>query len=64
MSAVLLIVIVAAVGVSAALVRLMTDDSPVPSLPARKPAEPAAEPVRTAPAPLPRALTHWARCQG
>jgi hypothetical protein len=58
MSLVLLLVVLAAIGVSAALVRLMTDDTPV-ALPSRNPApEPEAPAARPARVPLGRAITH------
>jgi hypothetical protein len=59
MSAVLMIVILAAVGVSAALVRLMEDDTPI-ARPARRPG-PEPEPVpavRPLPAAHARVVTH------
>jgi hypothetical protein len=56
MAAVLLFVICAAIGVSAALVRLIDEDTPVPA-PRRAPAEPvvAARPVPVA---RPRTVAH------
>jgi hypothetical protein len=59
MSLVLLFVVITAVGVATALVRLMDDDTPV-ALPARKP-DPAPEVSVARPAAtarLPRAVTH------
>ena len=53
---VLLLVICAAIGVSAALVRLIDHDSPV-SAPRRTPADPVVGP-RPAPRPSPRTVTH------
>jgi hypothetical protein len=58
MSLVLLLVIVAAIGVCAALVRLIEDDTPV-AAPRRKPeVAPASAAVRAAPAPSPRVIAH------
>ena len=58
MSAVLLLVIAAAIGVSAALVHLIDNDTAVPT-PLRSPdTEPAAETSRSAPAARPRLVTH------
>jgi hypothetical protein len=53
----LLLVIIAAVGVSAALVRLMDEDTPLPAAPRRDAPEPAAA-TRPAPMPRPRTLPH------
>ena len=53
---VLLLVICAAIGVSAALVRLIDHDSPLPA-PRRTPAEPVVA-ARPAPRPSPRTIAH------
>jgi hypothetical protein len=57
MSAVLLIVILAAIGVSAALVRLMEDDTPL-ARPARKPDPEPAPVARPVPAARSRPIAH------
>jgi hypothetical protein len=56
MTLVVLFVIAAAIGVSAALVRLIDEDSPIPT-PRRAPAEPVVAP-RPAPMARPRTIAH------
>jgi hypothetical protein len=57
MAAALLLVICAAIGVTAALARLIDEDTPVPA-PRRAPVEEKAPARRPAPAPLPRPVVH------
>ena|SRR5689334_24536752 len=57
MAAALLLVICAAIGVTAALARLIEEDTPIP-IPRRASAEAPSPERRSAPAALPRPITH------